>query len=441
MKYITLILLAANLLLQPSIVNGQILTSEDVDLHSDIVFTTVNGHELLLDIAVPKYLKTPAPAIVDIPGGAWRKVDKKAEDAVFYAKHGFIGISITHRTSDIAVFPAAVHDCKTAIRWVRANAGKYNIDPNKIGVTGVSSGAHLATLLGTSNGDKYLEGNGDYQQFSSEVQAVVDHFGPTDFLQGDRVEPINSPASLFIGGALSENREKVRLANPITYIDSHDPPIWIGHGELDGMVDISQSEILFEALKAAGVPSKFVRVKNADHMYFRYKWDMEVSPTVDELFQHTISWFTSYLGIPNIDTMAIPLPESRIEKELKPYSLFYKFTITLPENTEGSYCNGSFFIKCGSEILAKDLISMKDFSVGENRIFQKQVTFSSTDLTNKLLLWNFRGEVFDATMKEVFEPGQLQNEKFDQSIEGVGFDLIINSDKSIRVIKRVYRKE
>ena len=100
-------------------------------------------------------------------GGAWRQIRKSSDDAIWYATYGFVGVSITHRTSDIAIFPAAIHDCKTAIRFVRANAAKYQIDPEKIGVTGFSSGGHLAALLGTSGGDEYLEGDGPFQEFSS----------------------------------------------------------------------------------------------------------------------------------------------------------------------------------------------------------------------------------------------------------------------------------
>jgi acetyl esterase/lipase len=90
----------------------QILSKEDIVVYEDIVYAVADGHELKLNIVVPKYLKAPVPAIVVIPGGSWREVNKSPEDALFYAKYGFIGVSITHRTSDIAVFPAAVHDWK-----------------------------------------------------------------------------------------------------------------------------------------------------------------------------------------------------------------------------------------------------------------------------------------------------------------------------------------
>jgi len=441
MKYISKILLASSILFQFYCMEGQILNEEDIDIYTDIVFSTVDDHELLLDIAVPRYMNSPVPAIVDIPGGAWRKIEKKTQDAVFYARNGFVGISITHRTSDVAVFPAAVHDCKTAIRWVRKNAQKYNIDPERIGVTGVSSGGHLATLLGTSGDDEYLEGNGEYQEFSSKVQAVVDHFGPIDFLLDHKADTVESAPSLFIGGPLLQNKNKVRYANPITYIDSTDPPIWIGHGEQDGMVKINQSEILFDALISAEVPVEFVRVENADHMYFRYKWDEETNPTVDELLQKTIDWFILHLGKPDIDSTAIPSGETQREEILKNYNLYYRFTLDLPVNSEESYCNGNYSIRCEGKILAQGVISLKDFSVEENRIFQKEITFSAADISNKLLVWNFRGEVYDANSNVLFEPGQLQNEIFEANIEGIGFDLIIGSDKSIRFVKKVYRND
>jgi len=317
----------------------QILSKEDITVHKDIIYAVADGHELKLDIALPKYLKAPAPAIVDIPGGAWRVVNKSAEDALFYAKYGFIGVSITHRTSDIAVFPAAVHDCKTVIRWLRAHAKEYNIDPDRIGVTGFSSGGHLAVLLGTSGGDSYLEGDGDYQDYSSSVQAVVDHFGPTDFLKmndsnlADRIDHFvdDSPESLFLGGPLREKTGLARLANPIIYVDSEDPPVFIGHGEKDGMVIIDQSELLFEALKKAGVPTDFVRVKNADHMYRPYKWDAKVSPTIDEMNRLTIEWFQKWLGEPELDTDRIPSGKvSPIMESFKDIHLYYRLRVDLP---------------------------------------------------------------------------------------------------------------
>ena len=442
--------LLLSLLTALSFVNAhsQILTKEDITVYKDIVYTTADGHELKLDIAVPKYLKAPAPAIVDIPGGSWRVVKKSVEDALLYAKYGFIGVSITHRTSDIAVFPAAVHDCKTVIRWLRAHAKEYNIDPDKIGVTGFSSGGHLAVLLGTSGGDSFLEGKGSFPDYSSSVQAVVDHFGPTDFLKmndselSDRIDHFaeNSPESLFLGGPIKDKAKLAHLANPLSYIDPEDPPVLIGHGEKDGMVISSQSELLHEALKRVGVPSDFIRVKNADHMYRPYKWDAEISPTVGEMNHLTIEWFQRWLGKPGLDMDRIPSrkPETGLQS-LKETHLYYRLTIELPGKNEKSFCRGRFSVRAGGEILAQGKIEMNDLSSAEKRIFQQDLVLTGVDLNGEEIMWNFQGEIFDSELDEKFEIMYMQGEKFEDSIEGLGYHIRINNDKTAGIEKMVYR--
>ncbi len=428
----------------------QILSKEDIVVYEDIVYAIPDGHKLKLDIAVPKYLKAPAPAIVDIPGGSWRVVNKSPEDALFYAKYGFIGVSITHRTSDIAIFPAAVHDCKTAIRWLRAHAKKFNIDPDEIGVTGFSSGGHLAVLLGTSGGDSFLEGKGDYQDYSSSVQAVVDHFGPTDFFKmndtelDDRMDHFaeNSPESLFLGGPLREKADLARLANPIMYIDPQDPPVLIGHGEKDGLVVINQSELLYEVLKKAGVPTDFIRVKNADHMYRPYKWDAEISPTIEDMNRLTIEWFQKWLGEPELDRNSIPsrAPESGVQSS-KEIHLYYRLIIDLPGQTDKSFCRGRFQLRYGGEVLAQGKIEMNDLSSMEKRVFQQEIAIKGTDLNNEEVMWNFRGDIFDSKLEETFEIMYMQGEKYSPSIEGVGYHFHIKEDKTIDIEKKVYRKK
>jgi acetyl esterase/lipase len=428
---------------------SQILTKEDIAVYRDIVYTVADGHELKLDIAVPKYLKAPAPAIVDIPGGSWRVVNKSVEDAVFYAKYGFIGVSITHRTSDIAIFPAAVHDCKTAIRWLRAHGKEYNIDPDKIGVTGFSSGGHLAVLLGTSSGDSFLEGEGGYPDYSSSVQAVVDHFGPTDFLRmndselADRMDHFaeNSPESLFLGGPLREKVELARLANPIVYIDPEDPPVLIGHGEKDGLVIINQSKLLYEALKKAGVPTEFVRVKNADHMYRPYKWDAEISPTIEEMNRLTIEWFQKWLGKPELDMDSIPDKKSGPGiQPLKETHLYYRLMLELPGKTEQSFCRGRFTVRSEGAILAQGKIEMNDLSSDEKRMFQQELVITGMDLNDTEIMWNFRGEIFDSELDETFEIMYMQGEKYTPSVEGIGYHFHINADKTVYIEKKVFRK-
>jgi len=127
--------------------------SKNIQLDRDIVFATIDGQELKLDIAYPKDNKGKLPAIVYIHGGGWEGGGKPTDQTVLFAGYGFVGIAIEYRVSSTAKFPAAVHDCKTAIRWTRANAKKYGIDPDHIGVIGESAGGHLSALMGASGGE------------------------------------------------------------------------------------------------------------------------------------------------------------------------------------------------------------------------------------------------------------------------------------------------
>ncbi len=423
---------------------NQQIPMENIRVEKDVIYSEVDGHKLTLDIAYPDNLLEPAPAIVDIPGGSWRVIRKSSEDAIWYATHGFIGVSITHRTSDTAIFPAAVHDCKTVIRWLRANAEKYNINPEKIGVTGFSSGGHLATLLGTSGGDKYLEGSGGYPGYSSRVQAVVDHFGPTDFLRMNDVKLADfidhfapdSPESLFLGGPIKEKPELVRLANPITYIDPDDPPILIGHGENDGMVIMNQSELLYEALKKAGVETKFIRVNNADHMYRPNPKGAVVSPSVEEMNIRTIEWFKMWLGAPKFRPV-----EQRAKTTDKKYKIDYELTIDLPGKNSDSHCQGTFIIRCGNQILTRGSIDLADLSTEEKRTFKKDIEITGIDLTGREIMWNFNGEIFDSILNEKFELMRMEGTDFSEDIEGIGFYIKIDENKYIQSEKRVHKKQ
>jgi acetyl esterase/lipase len=152
-----------------------------------------------------------------------------------------------------AIFPSAVYDCKTAIRWIKANAEIYHLNPNKIATWGGSAGGHLAAMIGTSSGVKDLEdfsqGN---KQFSSEVQAVVDWFGPINFNTMDAQfkvsnkgktdhDDIDSPESLYIGKKITEAHDLVKKSNPANYITKNDPPFFIEHGKEDQLVPTEQS--------------------------------------------------------------------------------------------------------------------------------------------------------------------------------------------------------
>jgi acetyl esterase/lipase len=252
---------------------------KDVNYTGD---TTVSHR---MDIYLPQEVKEKYPAIVLIYGSAFFGNDMKHiafETLGAPLLHaGFAVIAINHRSSREAIFPAQIHDVKAAIRFIRAKAQEYQIDTTFIGITGYSSGGHLSAFAGSSgrvgrfsigNEQVDLEGStGNYLGFSSSVDAVVDWFGPTDFLIMDSCgstmthDAYDSPESILVGGPIHENSDKVKLANPITYVDSDDPPFLIFHGDKDPLVPYCQSEKLYEALQQSRVKSQLVIIPDGKH--------------------------------------------------------------------------------------------------------------------------------------------------------------------------------
>jgi acetyl esterase/lipase len=185
-------------------------------------------------------------------------------------KDGYAVASINYRLSQHAIFPAQIEDCKAAVRWLRAHAAQYGLDPGHFGAWGASAGGHLVALLGTAGEVKEFE-KGPNLEFSSRVQAVCDWFGPTDFAEMNKFpghmdhDAADSPESQLIGGPVQENKAKAQRANPITYVTPGDPPFLIMHGDQDPLVPINQSELLEAALRKAGVPVTFHVVQGAGH--------------------------------------------------------------------------------------------------------------------------------------------------------------------------------
>lgn len=251
----------------------------------DYVGDGIVGHRL--DIYLPDNGPGPFPVVVYIYGSAFfynnRKGSVKRSFAPALLKSGIAVVAINHRGTkvDDVIFPTPVHDVKAAIRFIRANAPTYNLDPSRIGATGLSSGGHLVAFLGTSGGvttqtvgevTMDIEGSlGAHTDVSSSVQAVCDWFGPTDFLVMDscgsemKHDAPDSPESVLIGGPIQEHPDECALANPTTYIDSDDPPFLIIHGDKDPLVPFCNSESLDAALDKAGVSSDYILVKGAGH--------------------------------------------------------------------------------------------------------------------------------------------------------------------------------
>lgn len=249
---------------------------ENVRAERDIPYAQTDHMRQRLDLYLPREPQSDKlPLLVFIHGGGWRNGDKAggAAQVLPYVRTGeFVGASIGYRLSGDAVWPAQIHDCKAAIRWLRGNAGKYGIDPDRIAVMGSSAGGHLVALLGTSGGVAAVEGNlGDFDDVSSRVSCVVDFFGPANLLtMGDFPGSFDhnspeSPESKMLGGAVQEHKERAREASPQMYVSEDDPPFLIVHGSDDRVVPYDQSVQLDKALRAAGVESHLLRVDGGGH--------------------------------------------------------------------------------------------------------------------------------------------------------------------------------
>jgi acetyl esterase/lipase len=249
-------------------------TRTDAKLIPDIPYATVDGKKQLLDIYMPKKSTGKPILVVWVHGGGWTKGSKNDVHRAFLAltQNGFAVASIDYRLEGIKAHPKLIHDCKGAIRFLRAKAKKYGYNADKIGVGGGSAGGHLALLLGTSGGDKKLEGTvgGNLDQ-SSSVQAVVDLFGPSELVSQPRIK--QKMGSEYL-------REVAISASPVTYIDKHDPPLLIYHGTDDRVVPIEQSRIIHKKYQAAGLTSKLNVIEGAGHGFkpseFDHKKESEV---------------------------------------------------------------------------------------------------------------------------------------------------------------------
>jgi len=242
-----------------------------------------------LDLYLPEQARAsnPLPLIIWVHGGAWLEGSKDDCPATRFVHKGYAVASINYRLSQHAIFPAQIQDCKAAIRWLRANSGKYGLDGKRIGAWGASAGGHLVALLGTAGDIKEFD-KGENLNFSSRVQAVCDFFGPTDFTKMSRFpgamdhDAADSPESRLIGGPVQQNKEKVKRANPISYVSKDDPPFLIVHGDKDQLVPHNQSQLLYDALKNAGVQVRFHTVKGAGHGFD----SLQVDKMVDNFFDN-----------------------------------------------------------------------------------------------------------------------------------------------------------
>jgi len=252
----------------------------------DLEYAVVDGVSLKLDLYLPVARPAdPVPLVLWVHGGAWRAGSKDATYAPDTLGESYAVASIDYRLSDVALFPAQIHDVKAAVRWLRAHAERFGVDPARFGAWGSSAGGHLVALLGVTCGDADLEGTvGDHLDQSSCVQAICDFFGPTDFFAlveqrgPDTRRPM--PEDQLLGGSVEELSDLARLASPFYHIDPDDPPFLILHGSDDQTVPVEQSIAFDEALRAAGVDTTLIVIEGAGHGFPR-KHLVHVKPWFD----------------------------------------------------------------------------------------------------------------------------------------------------------------
>lgn len=264
--------------------------NQNITLKRDLAYAGTDNPRQKLDLLLPnkRASEKPLPVIAFIHGGAWRAGDKWSgigRLTPLVESGEYAGVSIGYRLSAEAKWPAQIHDCKAAIRWIRAHAKQHNLDPEKIAVWGTSAGGHLVSMLGVSGGIEALEGKlGEHLDQDSRVSCVVNFFGPSDLLtmndhgsSMDHDAP-DSPESQLIDGPIQEIQEKARAASPITYTTKDDAPILHVHGTVDKLVSFPQSVDFNQKLVAAGVKSNLITVEGGGHGNFG-----KAGPEIDRL--------------------------------------------------------------------------------------------------------------------------------------------------------------
>lgn len=251
---------------------------ESVKVERDIVYAAYKDRKVMLDLYLPKQpgaLKIPC--IVVIHGGGWRSGDKTRFAAIAgnLAEQGFAAACIGYRLLPEVEFPAPVVDCKAAVRWVRANAARHGIDPDRIGAIGGSAGGHLVAMLATSSSVKELEGEGGSPGVSSRVQAVVAMATPADMT--------NFAERTKIDKALAA------LISPAAHVSKDSVPILLMHGTNDRTVPMAQSELLLEKYQKAGVPAELIKVDGAPHAFWNGQW-------FDDTMKRSAEFFRKQLG-------------------------------------------------------------------------------------------------------------------------------------------------
>jgi acetyl esterase/lipase len=271
------------------------LLSPGIHLTADIEYRRGGTYCWKLDIAVPaRRIRRPTPALVLVHGGGWCSCDKTSGMEIDlirrFAHDGYVALSVNYRLSQDARFPAQIQDVKCAVRWLRAHARQYGVDPNAIGAIGSSAGGHLVELLGLVPPEAGLEGDGPYRDRSSAVQAVVSFCGPSDLTAFTKAVQAGGASAVrqLLAGPPATYIDRARVASPVTYVSRHAPPMLLVHGNGDETVPVAQSKLLAAKLRRAGAKDvSLVIVKGAPHGVYGFALEKNVARTL-EFFRRTL---------------------------------------------------------------------------------------------------------------------------------------------------------
>jgi acetyl esterase/lipase len=243
----------------------------EVQHDRDVVYGKASGQELKLNLARPKKAKGTLPCVVILAGGGWKGKGRQdpiiEEIALGFARRGYVAATVDTRSTPEHRFPAQVEDAKCAVRFLRANARKYRVDPQRIGSVGFSAGGHLALMLGAMATEDGMEGDGGWGDQPSQVNAVVSFYGPTNFTTS------GGDFAFFLGAKREDDPALYRTASPITYVKKGTAPILLIHGMMDDMVPWTQATEMAAALTAAGVPGRVELLLGAGHRWGGAEWN------------------------------------------------------------------------------------------------------------------------------------------------------------------------
>lgn len=266
-----------------------------MSIYRDIGYTQANSASQSLDLFVPK--QTPPrslPLVILIHGGGWLSGDKKDFQGLAheFISRGFAFASINYRLSSQSTWPAQVIDCKAAVRWLRSNAHKYHLDPERFAVGGHSAGAHLAAFLGATNGVKEFD-QGTNLRTSSNVQAVLWFSGIADLVARantpgfEIVQKSNSDQSRLLGAPTLDRRNLAMQASPVTWVSKDTAPFFFEAGTLDKVVPLNQIDLMRAALKKHNIYSEVYLLKGVSHFSLEF-FDKTHLDLIDKFLKKTL---------------------------------------------------------------------------------------------------------------------------------------------------------